>query len=115
MKLRYPGCFIKLYTKIIENEKFRYKFSIPCSKTPWKGKTISDTTRISASVDSLFREDTKTIGISRVIFDKSVPRSLSLFKFLFLVQLYQMKYADILKWSLTLTGKKKSLCGSAAK
>lgn len=57
------------------------KSSIPCSIAPWKGKTIPDSMRITASVDSLFREDTKTIGISRVIFGKSVPRSLAFLKF----------------------------------
>lgn len=58
------------------------KSSIPCSIAPWKGKTIPDS--ITASVDSLFREDTKTIGISRVIFGKSVPRSLAFLKFFLL-------------------------------
>lgn len=48
VKLRYPGCFIKLHSKIIGNRKFRDKFSIPCSKAPWKGKTIFSSMRIAA-------------------------------------------------------------------
>lgn len=48
VKLMYPGCFIKLHSKIIGNKKFRDKFSIPCSKAPWKGKTIFSSMRIAA-------------------------------------------------------------------
>lgn len=56
------------------------KFSIPCPVAPWKSKAISDIMRIAASGDFLFRKDTKTTEIFKVIFEKSIPRPLPFLK-----------------------------------